>query len=162
MKITRANRIKEYQYWGDLYTVEFDLTVKAIPPPTSSKSIIRFTEGTEVDRIPALFLTGKGEIMFANSKLGPYYFGIEVGKTYQMTIQHFKECKKYWYEIIVDGISKFKIENTSPEIFSNVKFFAGDPWHEPFSSDYGSICNVRIGKLKYVICLSVLLESLLG
>ena len=144
MNITRSNLIKEYQYWGDVYTIEFDLTVTAIPP-TSSKSIFRFTEGTEVDRIPALFLTSKGEIMFANSKLGPYNFGIEVGKTYQMTIQHYKECDKYWYEILIDGISKFKIENKSPESFSNVKFFAGDPWHEPFSSEYGSICNVRIG-----------------
>ena len=148
MNITRANMVKEYQNWGDVYTIEFDIIVTEIPP--TSSSVFRFTAGNEdccnkVDRIPALFVTQAGEFFIANTKMGAFVFAFELGKTYQITIRYFKECEKYWYEILIDGNSKFKIESTNPESFSNVKFYAGDPWHDPFSSDFGSICNVKIG-----------------
>ena len=87
-----------------------------------------------------------GKIWISNTNLKAFSFTIEQGKMYQMTIRHFKECEKYWYEILVDGNSMFKMESAAPEIFSNVKFYASDPSHEPFSSDVGSICNVKICK----------------
>ena len=72
------------------------------------------------------------------------YFHFELGKNYQMSIQQWKQNEKYWYEITIDGLSKFKIENSQPKQFSNVKLYATDPWHAAFTSDFGSICNIKI------------------
>ena len=49
------------------------------------------------------------------------------------------ENGKYWYEIIIDGNSEFKIENKQPKKFCSVKLHANS-----FSSDLGNICNVNI------------------
>ena len=67
-----------------------------------------------------------------------------MGKKYHATIQQFKKDGKYWYEIIADGESSFKIENEKPRSFDNVKLYASDPWHAPFSSNLGIINNVKI------------------
>ena len=143
--------MNEYQTWGDVYTIEFSIIVSQIPEDIY-RSVFYFTETNENskvsgDKIPALFVTKGGQkIYIANSNLKAFSFTFEQGKMYQMTIRHFKECEKYWYEILVDGNSMFKMESTAPESSSNVKFYASDPWHDPFSSDVGSICNVKICK----------------
>ena len=62
-----------------------------------------------------------------------------------MTIQQFKDSNgKYFYEIVIDGESKFKIENTQAQSFSDVKLYAGDPWYSPFYPYLGSFCNIKI------------------
>ena len=75
-----------------------------------------------------------------------YYkqFHFEVGKKYHISIQQWKENEKYWYEITIDGLSKFKIENSQPKQFSNVKLYATSPWQAAFTSDFGSICSIKI------------------
>ena len=141
LNITKSKMMNEYQTWGDVYTIEFSIIVSQIPAET--RNVFYFTE-TNSDRIPAVFVHKK--ICIGNTNLKTFCFTFEQGKMYQMTIRHFIECEKYWYEILVDGNSMFKMESTAPESFSNVKFYASDPWHEPFSSDVGSICNVKICK----------------
>ena len=77
---------------------------------------------------------------------GDFYkdFSFELGKEYQMSIQQWKHNGTYWYEIIIDGISKFKIENKQPRQYSSVELYTSDPWYEPFTSEFGSICNIKI------------------
>ena len=140
--------MNEYQTWGDVYTIEFSIIVSQIPEDIY-RSVFYFTETNEnskSNRILYLYVSKGGKIGIGNSYLKAFAFTFEQGKMYQMTIRHFKECEKYWYEILVDGNSMFKMESTAPESSSNVKFYASDPWHDPFSSDVGSICNVKICK----------------
>ena len=141
LDITRFNMMNEYQTLGDVYTIEFSIIVSQMP--AEARSVFYFTE-TDSDRIPAVFVNKK--ICIINTNLKTFCFTFEQGKMYQMTIRHFIECEKYWYEILVDGNSMFKMESTAPKSSSNVNFYASDPWHEPFSSDVGSICNVKICK----------------
>ena len=35
------------------------------------------------------------------------------------------------YNVILDGVSVFSVENTKPTKFEKVKVFAADGWHEP-------------------------------
>ena len=103
------------------------------------------------DRIPAVHINSHKKNFSITSAINgngnyPHRIDIELGKTYQITIKQFKESGRYWYEIIIDGESNFKIENTQPQSFSNVKLYGlSNPWTStPFTSEYGSICNVKI------------------
>ena len=35
------------------------------------------------------------------------------------------------YNVILDGVSVFSVENTAPTKFEKVKVFAADDWYEP-------------------------------
>ena len=65
---------------------------------------------------------------------------------YHVTIlqQKNKEDGKHWYEILIDGESKLKIENIAPRSYTNVKLYASDSFFDPFITNIGSICNVNI------------------
>ena len=57
-------------------------------------------------------------------------------------------------EVLIDGDSKLKIENTTPRSYSVVKLYTSDLFYDPFASNIGSICNVKIqhgqaGKFSY-------------
>ena len=134
-----------------MYTVEFDIMV------TNSVSgwtnVFHFTADGNYDnygdRLPALYInTGEYfHICSAVNGNANYWqnFDFELGKQYQITIRQFKTSREtYWYEIIIDGESRLKIENTQPQSFSSVKLYMSDPWYTSFSSDLGSICNVKI------------------
>ena len=141
-----------FQNWGDVYKIEFCIKVEQLPAAEWT-NVFRFS-GTDNDccnngdRIPAIKINKNGYFYVRSSVNGngdygqSYYF--DLGKQYQMTIQQLKENGKYWYENIIDGTSKFKIENEQPKIFSNVKLYGSDPWYNPFTSDLGSICNINI------------------
>ena len=55
-----------------------------------------------------------------------------------------KDGGKYWYEIIVDGKTKLKVENKNPKTFSKVYLYASSPWYETLSSTVCKICNVKV------------------
>ena len=48
------------------------------------------------------------------------------------------------YKIEVDGKIIHSVINNNPQDYSNVIVYVSDPWHVPFSSDYGSLENLRI------------------
>ena len=100
------------------------------------------------DRIPLVLINNDGYFEVSSHVNGDnnylFLFYFELGKKYHMNIQQWKENEKYWYEITIDGLSKLKIENSQPKQFSNVKLYATDPWHAAFTSDFGSICNIKI------------------
>ena len=123
--------------------------------PTSFwTSVFHFTandnSGDHGDRIPAFWINRNGYFFIVSSvnDNGDYYKYIpfELGKIYQVTIQQVKDGNKYWYEIIINGDSKLKVENKKPLTFSNVDLYGSDPWHDSFSSDFGSFCNVEINR----------------
>ena len=150
--IAKNKEVQVFQNWGDVYKIEFCIKV-AKWPAVEWTNVFHISEtGNNCcnigDRIPALFVNKNGffYVCSAVDGNGDYCkkFHFEIGKQNQMTIQQLKENGEYWYEIIIDGASKFKIENKQPKKFSNVKLYASDPWYNPFSSDLGNICNVNI------------------
>ena len=145
--------VNEFQNWGDEYLVEFDIAVANLP--SSSTSVFRFTSTngnglSDGDRIPALFILKDGIFHFVTSvNNNPEYqlnVAFELGKMYHVTIlqQKNKEDGKHWYEILIDGESKLKIENIAPRSYTNVKLYASDSYFDPFITNVGSICNVNI------------------
>ena len=83
-------------------------------------------------------------------------YDLELGKTYQITIKQFKASGTYWYEIIIDGEPKFKIEIPhQPISYSNVKAYTShknfaqflpglDISVDSFTSEFGSVCNFKV------------------
>ena len=145
--ITNSNVVKTYQNWGDEFKICFSITVLK----NDYYDIFHFSAGgggvAYGDRIPWVGVY-YSQILIDSAVNGYLRTGFDyvLGKQHQITIQQFKDGDgKYQYEVIVDGVSKVKIENTQAESFSNVKLYAGSPWHgSQFSSDAGSICDVKI------------------
>ena len=144
--------MKEFKNWGKEYKIEFAIKVDKLPTANWT-NVFHFTahdsnNGQYGDRIPAVFIlkNGKAHICSAvnDEKNFCKNYNFELGKKYQATINQFKKDGKYWYEIIIDGKSKFIIENSNPKSFVNVKLYVSDPWHASFSSDLGMIYNVKI------------------
>ena len=48
------------------------------------------------------------------------------------------------YKIEVDGKTIHSKINNEPQDYSNVIVYASNPWADPFTSDYGSLENLRI------------------
>jgi hypothetical protein len=152
--IKKGRLAKKFQNWGDVYVIKFQIVVTKMP--TSLWTSVFHLTGTNEnccdhgDRIPAFWINSNGYFSIESSvnNNGNYWkhIPIELGKTYQVTIQQVKDGKKYWYEIIINGDSKLKVENKKPLTFSNVDLYGSDPWHHSFSSDFGSFCNVEINR----------------
>ena len=151
-KIEQDMENQVFQNWGRLFTVEFDLTITNAG--SGWTNVFHFTanvdQGHYGDRIPALWIHSAGYFHISSSfNGGNYYqnFDFELGKMYHIIIQQYKGLTDdYWFEIIIDDESKFKIQNKFQRSFSNVKFYASNPWLDPFSSEFGSIGNMTIGK----------------
>ena len=149
--IQKDKAVGEFQNWGKLYTVEFEIIVVK-NSGSGWTNVFHFTTDGNCcnngQRIPALWIhsTGHFHITSAVNGNGNYWknFDFVLGKMHHITIKQYEVSGKYWYEIIIDGESKFKIENTQPQSFSSVKLYTSDPWHNSFSSDMGSICIDKI------------------
>ena len=144
--------LKVLRNWGDLFKIEFSIKVTKRPKAVYT-NVFHFTaNGNDCryygDRIPALFIHRGGYFVVSSSVSGHtnFYrnFKFEWGKQYQVTIQQLKDSGKYWYEIIINGVSKLKIENKKAKRFSSVKLYASDPWYPPFTSNLGSISHIKI------------------
>ena len=145
----KNNVLNEFQNWGDVYLIEFDIAVANLP--SVDVNVFRFTSttgayGGDGDHIPGLFISTDGKFWFRSS-FNAYDLDVnfELGKMYHVTIrQQIKEDGKHWYEILIDGDSKLKIENITPKSYPNVKLYASDSFNDPFITNIGSICNVNI------------------
>ena len=148
--IEKGKLVQEFQNWGLLYKVEFEIMVTH--PGSGWTNVFHFTADGDYfndgDRIPSLLINSDRYFHFSSSVNGnPNYQQNAVfvlGKKYQMIIRQFKSNATYWYEIIIDGVSKLKIKNNQAKRFSSVKMYASDPWHNSFTSDLGSISHIRV------------------
>ena len=152
--------IKNYQNWGDVYSITFDITVIKLSSSTWME-VFRFTATNENccnngDRIPALFINPAGTFHFSSSLYnGENYNYVNdidfvLGETYHVTIKQSLIAGKYWYEIIIDGDTKVEVENKNPTKFPTVNFYTS--FNGGFTYDFGHVCNFKIhqgGKLEY-------------
>ena len=153
--ISQGKVFQEFQNWGSLYTVEFEITVTTTGPGNHNgwTNVFHFTAndnyGDYGDRIPALWINIDGYFHICSTVSGNHNRcyqknDYELGKQYQITIKQFIANGTYWYQIIIDGESMLMIENTQPQSFSSVRLYTSDPWYTSFTFDFGSICNVKI------------------
>ena len=60
-------------------------------------------------------------------------------------ISQYEKGNKYFFQIIIDNVIKFEVENTEAKYFLNVKFYASNPWaFSGFHSDLGKACDFNI------------------
>ena len=157
--VVRGKVVQEIKNWGKLYMIQFEIMVS-----NSGEgwiNVFHFTAGSDNsnygDRIPAMWINrnsgseaGRFHIASAigDNKDVDKEYDYELGKKYHITIKQFKDNENlYWYEIIINTESIFKMQNIAPQSFPNVYLFASDPWYSSFSSYHGSICNFIIGKI---------------
>ena len=142
---------KTYENWGDEYSIEFDIVIRK--KPTTTISVFHFTATdnnccNDGDRIPAFWLTSHTFLFRAS--IGDNYnyrhssFNFVLEKSYHITIKQSTDGSKYWFEIIINGNSLIKLENKKAKTYSTVNLYTSDPWYNPFSSEFGSLCNLKI------------------
>ena len=137
--------------WGKHFSLSFEVLVKAFHPTEVWSEFLRFTStGNHGDRIPAIFVHNHNQHLHIGSQVGNnknYVLNqfIESGIWYKVQIKQYAEDGKTMYEVLVDGVSKVKVENTVPTEYENVKVWAGlDTWYPGFD---GSIRNLKAGKV---------------
>ena len=149
--------VKLLQNWGDEFKMEFSIKVTKTPP-AGWTNVFHFS-GTDKDccnfgdRIPAMWINRDGYFHIASSVNGNgnYYknFDFELNNVYQITIQQLKDSSGlYWYEIIIDGVSKEKTENKQVTTYPSVKVYASNPWIDSFTSDLGIISNFKVQQIE--------------
>ena len=147
----KTNVVKEFKNWGDVFRIEFTIEVKKIPE-SGWTNVFHLTadgnSGNIGDHIPALWIHNSGYFRICSTvsdhdECINHDFQLE--KRHHMIIEQYIDGpEKHWYQITIDDYNVLYKENTQPRSFSIVKLFASDPWHNPFTADLGSICNVKI------------------
>ena len=69
---------------------------------------------------------------------------VSLGKKYDITVQQSKKSGKYWYQIFISGEKTRSFVIWKPRKFTNVKCYTSDPWYPPFTSDLGTVSNLKI------------------
>ena len=140
---------EEYQTWGDVYSIEFDIVVNQLPPK-GSLNVFVFILTNGLERIPSLNVKYDGQFVIKNTALSGYSgksIQFETGELYHVAIEQSKIKSKYWYEILIDDEVKEKIENTDPQSFSDVQFYTSGLFENSvgsFTNQFGSVCNFKI------------------
>ena len=140
---------EEYQTWGDVYSVEFDIVVNQLPN-TGVLNVFVFILTTGLGRIPSFNVRHDGQFVIKNTALSGYSgksIKFKIGKTYHVAIEQLKIESKYWFKIIIDDEVKEKIENTDPQSFSDVQFYTSGLFEnsvESFTNQFGTVCNLKI------------------
>ena len=145
---------KSYPTWGPSFKVSFSLKINKLPRNRQT-NIIHVTKGGNCcnfgDRIPAVYIEKRSwmeRIYFCSAVNGNGNFcrwiTVTLGKQYNITIQQSKKGGKYWYQILIPGIRTRRFRNSRPKKFTNVKLYTSDPWYSPFTSDLGTVSNLKI------------------
>ena len=137
-----------------IYRVSFRIIVKKYH--TNWLSVIHFTTGSDCCtsgyRIPAVWITPNqarfaiwsdvsGNNNYRYTTTNDFSFGMP----YDITIQQTPGFGgSYWYEIIINGSTFVKVQNTKPKKFFHVKEYISNPWYHSFTSDLGTIFNLEI------------------
>ena len=61
-----------------------------------------------------------------------------------VVIKQSKTNGKFWYEIFVDDEQVLNMENKNARNYQSVDLYTSDPWHAPFTSEYGLVCGMKI------------------
>ena len=142
----------KYPIWGQYYRVEAEITMYDLPNATWL-NVFHFTENDNCcqlgHRIPALMIHQDGyfHICSGVNDIGDYCFdyNFKIGNKYHIVIQQKPEnYEAVIYKIIVNNQIIHKVQNIQLKEYTDVHVYVSDPWHSPFSSEYGLLENFSI------------------
>ena len=157
--ISKSQILKHYQEWSPSFRIEFDIMVSSVLKETWT-NVFHFTIGGNNhqygDRIPAFWIRKNkkfGIFSAVNNDKNHYReFDFKMNQEYHIVIRQFyKQCGKYVYQIEIDGQIKHSVENNNAKVFENVRLYASDPWHTPFTSNYGLLKNLKVEQGMYIL-----------
>ena len=157
--ISKSQILKHYQEWSPSFRIEFDIMVSSVLKETWT-NVFHFTIGGNNhqygDRIPAFWIRKNkkfGIFSAVNNNKNHYQeFDFKMNQQYQILIRQFyKQCGKYVYQIEIDGQIKHSVDNNNAKVFENVRLYASDPWHTPFTSNYGLLKNLKVEQGMYIL-----------
>jgi len=148
--VTKDNLVATLPSWGEYFEVSLQIWVESHKPGVSE--LLRFTSTDKDccsvgDRIPAIFVHSDGYIHVTSQvgTNGNYYknFNIKLKTWIKVDIKQYPDGNgKAIYEVIVDGKSAVKAENSEPTIYENVKVWAAQGKHFATS-------NAKIKEFEY-------------
>ena len=145
---------KVYLEWGKTFVIEFDIRINEWHGDNVKMlNAFKFTatdsddDDMQSDNLPSLKIYKEGyiEILNTDSKYSTK-FDFELEKVHHVMIKQFKKDSKYWYEIVIDDQTKVDEENTNVYSYSTVSLYVNREVDDSFTSDYGYICNLIVGK----------------
>ena len=120
--------------------------------------------GQAGDRIPAIWFQPRSTKLYICSAVNgnkDYCYSkssIPLHRTSFIIVQQVQSKKnyQYYYQIIINGKRILNILNKNPQVFKNVKYYAGDPWWNPA---YATINHFNLAVFKhkgnkYDLCLN--------
>ena len=153
--ISKNEEVTTFKEWGTDYKIEFDIVVLNQPKDVWN-SAFQFTIGQNGKKIgcrsPAFWINKSGFLHFCTSYKASdlpwgncFNYDFEFGQNYHVVIAQFQDENGIsQYEIEIDGQIVHSIQNDDAQSFSNVKFYASNPWDPSFTSDIGLIENFKI------------------
>ena len=144
--LSKNQLLNTFANWGPTYEVSFDITVKSLTFEGWINVIHFTTEGSMVEignQIPALFLNSEGYFHFCsavNDQINyQYNYDFVIDHQYHVIIKQTEDT----YSINIDG-EIVDSQASQPHEFTNIHFYASDPWFNPFSFDIGLLENLAI------------------
>ena len=157
---------KSYSTWGPSYKVSFSLKINKLPRNRWT-NIFHVTKGGNMrrfgDRIPAVWIKKVWKRIYVyvctaitykkRSGWGNYIRNyknfctttmVSLGKNYDITIQQSKKRGRYMYQIFISGKRTQSFVSLYPKKFTNVDFYTSDPWYPGFTSDLGTVSDLKI------------------
>jgi hypothetical protein len=143
--------VQVFPKWGDLYKVEFEITVTNVNVGSEWINILHFTAkgdsgdgiSHDGDRIPAVWINTASSYFYIVSRVNGnrkgYTHNFNLNTKYHIKIKQTSAA----YEVIINDASIVSIPNSVGTSFPDVTLYASDPWTDSFSGT-GSICNVKI------------------
>ena len=140
--------------------VSFSIAIKK-KPKDKITNVLHFTTGGNNkgfgSRIPAVWVDKRFNDLFirvntdgVNGRINfRTSFRAELGKKYDITIKQWVDRNnKYWYQLIIPGVRtrRFPVYqyNGDWKTFYNVELYTSDPWRPSFTSDLGTLSNLKI------------------
>eukprot|EP00092_Neocalanus_flemingeri_P080486 GFUD01100405.1.p1 GENE.GFUD01100405.1~~GFUD01100405.1.p1 ORF type:complete len:191 (-),score=20.53 GFUD01100405.1:645-1217(-) len=149
--ISQGNLITRLKYIGKEYKVAFDLEINSYG--SGWNQVVQFTTGGDCceygQRSPSVF-TYEADIFHITSAVngnGNYAKNFPhdpQDNKYHIEISQTLNDNKYWYNIAMNHVSVFTVENTDAQKFEDVQMWAADTLSAGDPALYGILRNVCV------------------
>ena len=128
--------IKTFETYYAHYEVSFDIKPYDLVPRYSN--ILHLTTGNTSSEIPAAFFFANSSTLIICSEVSGglnCYFGAEDLSTERYTHVTIKQSRTqnqiYFFTITINGKEVYRVQNTQPTTYTNVKVYRSNPWNPP-------------------------------
>ena len=121
----------------------FDFTFKPTKFTPGWSSVIHFSTGANLSRLPALFLLNN--VLYVSGYVSGnrnynVHKAIPLNRWCRVRVINSRVGRNYFYTVYINGQRMTRIRNTRPRSFRNVRVYVTDPWYKPF---VGAFRNIR-------------------